>query len=237
MQLVIAAMTTLPLVTSAAGPVTGTWVSACRSTPSVGPPSVARRLRSRWGTTSGWSSDRNASLNDGQTPARLTRSCGRFGPARLGSTADRSRSRISVKAGAGSVSCRNRPWALRVAFGQVGSVAAIGLPQVGERVGVDGKQGGGRSELRGHVADGGPVGDCQVAEPRPEELQEHAHHTVPAQHLGDGQHQVGGGGPRRQRAGSADARRPWGASGTSVGPAWRPRPRCRPRPNPAPRAR
>ena len=43
-----------------------------------------------------------------------TRSCGRFGPARLGSTVERSSSRLSVKTGSGVASVRKEPLFLGV---------------------------------------------------------------------------------------------------------------------------
>ena len=42
-----------------------------------------------------------------------TRSCGRLGPARLGSTVERSRASVSVKTGSLEASVRNRPCSLQ----------------------------------------------------------------------------------------------------------------------------
>ena len=49
------------------------------------------------------------SVNDCQTRGSATRSCGRRGPATLGSTASRASSRVSLNTGSGSASVRNRP--------------------------------------------------------------------------------------------------------------------------------
>src|SRR5689334_5011653 len=43
---------------------------------------------------------------------KVTRSCGRRGPAMLGSIEERSRERVSEKEGSGVSSVRNNPWAL-----------------------------------------------------------------------------------------------------------------------------
>ncbi len=48
-----------------------------------------------------------------------------------------------------------------------------------------------RAELRAHVADGGAVGQRQRGDAGPVELHELPDHAVLAQHLGDGEHQVG----------------------------------------------
>src|SRR5690606_26970695 len=47
--------------------------------------------------------------------------------------------------------------------------------------------------FRCHVGDGGAVGQGQVGQAVTVELDEFAHHTLAAQHLSDGEHQVGGG--------------------------------------------
>ena len=57
-----------------------------------------------------------------------------------------------------------------------------------------------RAELGAHVADGGAVGQRQRGDARPVELDELADDAVLAQHLGDRQHQVGGGGALGQVA-------------------------------------
>src|SRR5262249_51764362 len=59
-------------------------------------------------------------------------------------------------------------------------------------------------ELGAHVADRGPVGDRYRGHTVPVELDELADHAVPAQHLGDREHQVGGGGAVGQLAGEPE---------------------------------
>jgi hypothetical protein len=70
-----------------------------------------------------------------------------------------------------------------------------------------------------------------------EELDELADHAVLAQHLGDGQHQVGGGGALGQLAGQLEADHLRDQHRRPAGRASPPRPRCRPRPSPARRCR
>jgi hypothetical protein len=64
--------------------------------------------------------------------------------------------------------------------------------EVAQRLGVDREDRAGRAELRRHVADRRAVGERQVRDAGPVELDELADHPVLAQHLGDGQHQVRG---------------------------------------------
>ena len=64
---------------------------------------------------------------------------------------------------------------------------------------VDREDRDGGAELRAHVADRRAVGQRQRRDARAVELDELADHAVLAQHLGDREHQVGGG--RRPRAG------------------------------------
>ena len=77
--------------------------------------------------------------------------------------------------------------------------------EVGERFGRDGEEPAGRAVFGGHVGDGRHVLKRQAGKAGTEELDKLPHHALPAQHLGDGEHEVGGGGALRQRAGEADA--------------------------------
>ena len=52
---------------------------------------------------------RSADANEDFIRVRNTRSCGRFGPAKLGSTSARSSETVSLKSGSGIPSARNRP--------------------------------------------------------------------------------------------------------------------------------
>jgi hypothetical protein len=54
----------------------------------------------------------SAAAKDAFTPLRLTRSCGRFGPATLGSTVPRSKASVSVKTGSGESLVWKRPCSL-----------------------------------------------------------------------------------------------------------------------------
>ncbi len=75
-------------------------------------------------------------------------------------------------------------------------VVPAGEAQVVEGHLVDGEDGAGGPVLGGHVADGGPVGQRHGGHAGAVELDELAHHAVLAEQVGDGEHQVGGGGAR-----------------------------------------
>ena len=64
------------------------------------------------------------------------------------------------------------------------------------------------AELRAHVADRRPVGQRDRAHALAVELHELADHAVAPQHLGDRQHDVGGGGARGDLAGELEADHP-----------------------------
>ena len=72
--------------------------------------------------------------------------------------------------------------------------------QVGNRGLVDREDGGGAAVLRTHVADRCAIGQRHSADAFAVELHELADHSMVAQHLGDGEHQVSGGGSRGQCA-------------------------------------
>src|SRR5690606_3017463 len=63
----------------------------------------------------------------------------------------------------------------------------------------------GGAVLGRHVADGGALGHRQAGGAFAAEFDELAHHLFTAQHLGDGQHQVGGGDAAAQLALELDA--------------------------------
>ena len=71
-------------------------------------------------------------------------------------------------------------------------------------------------------------------EARTEELDELLDHAALAQHLRDGQHEVGRGDALLQLAGAARRRSPRGSPWRPAGRAWPLPPRCRRRPSPAP---
>lgn len=71
--------------------------------------------------------------------------------------------------------------------------AAAGELEIPQGFGVDREDRGGGAVLGAHVADGCPVRERDGADPFAEELHELSDHTMLAQHLGDGEHEVGGG--------------------------------------------
>ena len=75
--------------------------------------------------------------------------------------------------------------------------------EIVDRLPVDGEEAAGRAVFRGHVGDGRAVGEPQLVQARPVELDELADHAVGAQHLRHGEHQV-----RRRRAFAQAAREP-----------------------------
>jgi hypothetical protein len=119
------------------------------------------------------------------------RSCGRFGPAIDGTTVER----IVPEAlflGVRLNKCN-------VLLG------AAGKAQVVEGDVVDREHGSGGAEFRAHVADGGAVCQRHRGNTFAVELHELAHNTVLAQHLGDGENHVGGGGTGRNAAAELEA--------------------------------
>ncbi len=82
---------------------------------------------------------------------------------------------------------------------------AAGEAEVVERDLVDREDAAGGAVLGRHVADRGAVGERQGGEARAEELDELADDAPLAQHLGDGEDEVGRRGPLRELAGEAEA--------------------------------
>ncbi len=83
--------------------------------------------------------------------------------------------------------------------------AAAGEPQVAQGLVIHREDAAGGAVLRRHVGDGGAVGQRQSVQAGAEVLDKLAHHALLAQQLGDGEHQVGGGGTLTQLAGEAHA--------------------------------
>ncbi len=86
---------------------------------------------------------------------------------------------------------------------------ASGEAQVAQRDVVDREDHTGGAVFGCHVADRGPVLERELGESRSVHLDELAHHPVVAQQLGDGEHQIGGGGPLGQLPGQAKTDHGW----------------------------
>ena len=86
------------------------------------------------------------------------------------------------------------PHALRLGIG-LDQRDALGLPrapvEVVDGLAVDGEEPAGRAVFGRHVGDGGTVREAEIVEAGPEKLHELPDHAVRAQHLGDGEHQIG----------------------------------------------
>ena len=83
--------------------------------------------------------------------------------------------------------------------------AAAGGAEVIDAFLVDGEEAHGRAVFGSHVGDGGAVHDGQRGRAGAEEFDEFADDLGFAQHLRDGQHEVGGGDAFLERAGEMDA--------------------------------
>ena len=93
-----------------------------------------------------------------------------------------------------------------VALDQVDPLGrAPGESQIAERLVIDREEGGGRPELRAHVADRRAVGQREGCQPIAGELDERADDAVGAQQLGHDQDEVGRGRAAWQGAVQADA--------------------------------
>ena len=79
-------------------------------------------------------------------------------------------------------------------------VGASGKPQIAQRLFVDRENSAGGTVFGRHVRDHRAVGQRQVVQSGAEVLDKLADHALLAQHLGNRQHQVGGGGTLRQLA-------------------------------------
>ena len=82
---------------------------------------------------------------------------------------------------------------------------AAGLGEVADRRRADGEEAAGGTVFRRHVGNGRLILEGQVDEARAVEFHELADHALLAQHLCDGEHQVGGRRAFRQLAGQAEA--------------------------------
>ncbi|CFR67956.1 Uncharacterised protein [Mycobacterium tuberculosis] len=85
---------------------------------------------------------------------------------------------------------------------------ATGKPQILDGFFVDRENRCGGTEFGTHVAQGGAVGQRHLGHALAVELDEFADDAVLAQHLGDGQHHVGGGDSRLDLAGQPETHDP-----------------------------
>src|SRR5690606_6877967 len=202
-QEVMAAMTTEPLRSTWDWPPRVTLASLTLPPTAVPPPPS---LSSRATSPAGFSCSASSSSKAAGTPGRGTRSWGRRGPARLGSTSPRSRCRVSENSGSWPGS-RHSPWALLYASTRATTSAgrpACQAPIVQCRL-IHREEAAGGTVFRRHVGDGGPVSQRQIGQAIAVELDGLADHTALTQHLGHRQHQVGGGHPFAQLAGQLEA--------------------------------
>ena len=129
-----------------------------------------------------------------------------MGPARLDSTVARSRLSLSEYSASGVRASWKRPCSRAVGLDQRDLlVAAAGQFQVAQALFVDGENAAGGAILGRHVRDGGAIGERQVLQAGAEILDKLADNAVLAQHLGDGEDQVGGGGALAQASGELHA--------------------------------
>ena len=77
--------------------------------------------------------------------------------------------------------------------------------EIAQRLLVDGEDAAGAAVFRRHVGDRGAIGQRQVGEAVAEELDELVDHAFLAQHLGDGEHEIGGGAAGLHRARQLEA--------------------------------
>ena len=151
-------------------------------------------------------SEGSALLNDSAACERRTRSCGRFGPARLGSTVARSSAEQFGVFGFGRFVVVEESLLAAVGLDQRDLFfAAAGEAQIAQGFFVDGEDAAGGAVFGRHVGDGGAIGERKIAQAGAEVLDELSDDAVLAQHLGDGENEVGGGGAFAQASGELHA--------------------------------
>ena len=207
---VIAAITTEPSRSSSACRVERRALferdSAATAVPP--PPSFSSRATAAGATLLALRHSSSAASNDGRASRNGTRSCGRRGPARFGSTIDEIEFERVGEARFGR--CVGAEHALRfgVRFDQRDLlVAAAGEAQIRQRLRVDREDRDRRTVFGRHVADRRALGNRQIRKPVAVELDELSDHALLAQHLRDLQHEVGRGDAFAQFAGEPEADR------------------------------
>ena len=122
------------------------------------------------------------------------RSCGRFGPARLGCDRGKIEANDFRERRNGRAIGAEEALFLHVAFDEIDfGLRAAGLAEVAERLVVDGKEAHRRAVFGRHVADRGAVGDGHCGNAGAEEFDELADDFLFAKDFGDGEHEVGRG--------------------------------------------
>ena len=139
-------------------------------------------------------------------PDSDTRSCGRIGPAMQGSTVVMSSDSVSVKTGSALLAVRNRPCAL--AYFSTSATRA-GLRAVFFRKRTVSASTGKKPQVAPYsgamLARVARSSSDNLVEAGAVIFHEFAHHALLAQHLRDGQHQIGGGDAFAQFAGELEA--------------------------------
>src|SRR5690606_8801705 len=109
-------------------------------------------------------------------------------------------------AGFGAVFVVPEAHGLHISFGEAQlSFTAAGKTQVIKGLLIHGEDATGSAILGGHVANGGPVRQGEKFQTRAKQFHEFTNDTQLAQHLGDGEHQVGGGRALRELSGEFKA--------------------------------
>ncbi len=137
-----------------------------------------------------------------------TRSCGRRGPARMGRRSPGRARR--TRSSSGSARVEPQVLVLGVGLDELdGFVGSAGESQVAQGLVVDREVGAGGAELWAHVGDGEAVGQRGRSDSGSVELDELPDDPVLAQHLGDGEDQVGGGRTFGELAVQPEPDDPW----------------------------
>ncbi len=88
-----------------------------------------------------------------------------------------------------------------------------GGAQIAQGFAINGKKAASGAIFRGHIGDGGPVGQRQHVQPASVKLDKFTHHALFAQHFDDFQHKVGAGGAFDHRAGQLKPNDLWDQHG------------------------
>src|SRR5271165_6765369 len=166
-QLVIAAITTLPWVSAWSSTTCSSTTSCCESMPAGCPPSLSQRAPCLGGT-----------LRPGD--ARLDRCEVEF-------------QNIGVFS-LGRVSRVEESLLLAIGLNQANLLrAASAEAEIAQRLFINREDAAGGAVLGAHVGDGGAVSESEIAQAGPEELDELSYDAFLAQHLGHGKDEVGSG--------------------------------------------